>query len=487
MNLPLFIILINLSVFIISFTYLESLSRYESMLLNQAFSKIISLTLFWTLVVLILIKNINVFCFEFITCQTRFSNLIIGFILINGFVWTLTTSLIFNTFYNTELCILVLFCFLSYITLIYANDLNLIYIFLEIQSLVFYLFSGFKRTSEFSIEASLKYFIIGGAVSCFLLFSFALFYGSYGITNLNDLYFMFSLGFYYNSIKSEILLAIIFFSLTMHFKLNTVPLHFWSPSIYESVNVLIFWHFMIFPKIISIFFMVKLISVFNISWNNYILWLVLTGILSLCFGGLGAYYQLKWKRFFLYSGIHHTGFLLLSLIKFSYLNYFALSFYVIIYILTLQGALLTFLTLQTQRLTYILPFRYLKSLNFLYKFNPILSFVLTCLLFSLSGMPPFPGFTSKLLILFSLILNNFYFNALLVIFISFFVCYYYLKIVKQMWFACGLVKQIYFIQISKFQSNILAFVLSIFGFFSYFPDSLNFFIEVFLLNLIYHV
>nr|UBY46088.1 Nad2 [Porphyridium purpureum]UBY46112.1 Nad2 [Porphyridium purpureum] len=400
------------------------------------------------LIILKVIPNVNIFCFDFFVHNTKLTSLVTIFILINGLVWFLSTPLS-NCSYN-ELCILTLFCFCSYIILVLVDDLNLIYIFLEIQSLVFYLFSGLKRTSEFAIEASLRYFIIGGLVSCFLVWAY---YNDNGFSNLA---------------------AIILFSLTLHFKLNVAPLHLWSPSIYEAVNTITFWHFMIFPKIISIFFMIKIISIFNVNWTSYELWLTCTGIFSLYFGGLGAYYQ---------RVVHG----IVCLTKFSYVNYFTLVFYLVTYLVTTHGILLSFLNLRLHQQNRSFLLRYLDGLVLLYKYNSGLALILTVLLFSLAGVPPFPGFIAKLLIVLSLILNKFYFSSIFVVFISFYVCYYYLKIIKQLWFNYTLTKQIFFIQTTKFQTTSLSLTLVILTFISYFPNNLSLFIEVFLFNLIYYV
>nr|YP_011017837.1 NADH dehydrogenase subunit 2 [Pseudoceramium tenerrimum]YP_011017852.1 NADH dehydrogenase subunit 2 [Pseudoceramium tenerrimum]WQF69713.1 NADH dehydrogenase subunit 2 [Pseudoceramium tenerrimum]WQF69728.1 NADH dehydrogenase subunit 2 [Pseudoceramium tenerrimum]WQF69749.1 NADH dehydrogenase subunit 2 [Pseudoceramium tenerrimum]WQF69764.1 NADH dehydrogenase subunit 2 [Pseudoceramium tenerrimum] len=149
-----------------------------------------------------------------------------------------------------EFWILLLFGIVSISFVLYAFDLLSIYISIEAQSLVFYILASINRTSEFSTEAGLKYFILGAFSSAFLLIGSAVLYSALGVSNLLDFSKICAgLQNFDASLMSTLVIGLIFLLTAFFFKFNTAPFHFWSPDVYDGVPLPVTATFAILPKI----------------------------------------------------------------------------------------------------------------------------------------------------------------------------------------------------------------------------------------------
>ena len=176
-----------------------------------------------------------------------------------------------------------------------AIDLLSVYLAVEFQSLVFYVLASFKRTSEFSTESGLKYFILGAFSSALLLFGSSILYSLTGLTNFND-FSLFFTGSLLNNISSgfSVNVGIIFVSTAFLFKLSAAPFHVWSPDVYEGAPTSTTAFFSILPKLAIIILLLRFCFIgfhdFIFSWQKII---IFCSYLSILVGSLAAFFQTK--------------------------------------------------------------------------------------------------------------------------------------------------------------------------------------------------
>jgi NADH-quinone oxidoreductase subunit N len=420
--------------------------------------------------------NINNFVYNL----TIFNNLLIidlfgnnlKTVVLTTCICLLIMSLNYNKYENInnfEFPLLLLLAVIGTLLLISSYDLMSTYLSLELQSFCSYLLAAFKRNSEFSAEAGLKYFILGAFASGFLLFGCSLIYGFTGTTSYKNL-FLFSFNLNYNFLDiNGFLIGIIFLTISFLFKISAAPFHFWSPDIYEGSPTIITTFFVVIPKLGIFIFFLRLF--FDSFYTYFFFWqnlLIFCSFSSLIIGSLGAIYQVKLKRLLAYSGINHVGFMLIGLCCSSIEGIYSLIFYLLTYILI---SIFTFLFLLILRKNSNLKkIKYIDDFVIVSKTNPFLGLSLTICFFSIAGIPPFIGFFSKMFIFFSYISQSTYFLAIIAIFSSVLSCFYYLRIIQFSFFE-HTVEWISIKKISKEESfilSILTFLLSIFIFHSNF-------------------
>ena len=282
---------------------------------------------------------------------------------------------------------------LGAIIVILSNHLFFIYLGLELQT-----FSSYILISKNKIkgaEAGLKYFVLGGISSGFFLLAISILL-SYGYS------------LYLSDIYNNILILII---LSLFFKLSLFPFYFWIPDIYEGSSWPVIG-ILLLPKISIISILIK----FNYYYNNSIF--IIIAILSIIIGSLGAFNQSKIKRFLAYSGIAHIGFILLSIIFYSY---DICLLYLFIYIISIS--ILLSITFYTDE--FIISIIHV---------NNIIKITWAIVILSMAGIPPFSGFIVKFLILLITLTNNYYFSSLLIVGISIIGVSFYLRIVNILYF-----------------------------------------------------
>jgi NADH-quinone oxidoreductase subunit N len=323
---------------------------------------------------------------------------------------------------------LFIFLILSAVVLCFCNEFLLVYLAIELQSLTLYVFATFNRNSEYSTEAGLKYFVFGGLISCFLLFGLALIYLYFGslsfelinsISNFTDEPMFFS-GF-------------LFVLIVLLFKVGSVPFHFWLCDVYEGSILPVTMLFAAAPKVIifSLFYKIFFFVVldYNFIWSNLI---GCSAILSIILGSISAIYQKRIKRLFAYSTIVHAGFILLAFLSCSLESAKALSFYIIIYSCLTIGLFAVLLNISLNQ--HAQP-KYLINFSSIGAKNYIFSAVFGLIILSIAGIPPLTGFFSKFFILLALIGSKNYLTGLVIVFFSSIACFYYIRIVKIIFFV----------------------------------------------------
>nr|YP_010944691.1 NADH dehydrogenase subunit 2 [Palisada intermedia]WMC20763.1 NADH dehydrogenase subunit 2 [Palisada intermedia] len=373
---------------------------------------------------------------------------------------------------NFEFWILILLSILSIFFLIQSNDLLSVYVNIEFLSLTFYILASFKRNSEFSTEAGLKYFILGAFSSSLLLFGFTLLYGFTGLTNFQDLSIFFNGSFKFITgffLSSGFFLSLFCILTAFLFKLGTAPFHYWLPDVYEGSSTIVTAFFAILSKLPILILLIKFIFVIflDLSYQEIFYFLLFCTLTTSIIGTFGAFSQLKWKRFLAFSSISHLGFFLLNLCTLNPINLTNLIIYLIIYLIMTCSFFSFFNSLIVLKYPNVYFKRFLHSVSFLNLLNPVLGFSFAIILFSFAGVPPLAGFFSKFFVLFSAISQNFFGIVFLLLVLNCLACFYYIKIIKQIYFQKfeNITLPIY---ISSSKTNIFVFgfllLLTLFGF-----------------------
>lgn len=335
-----------------------------------------------------------------------------------------------------EYWILSLLAIIGMLFIVQSCDLLSMYLAIEFQSLIFYILASFKRTSEFSTEAGVKYFILGVFSSTLLLLGSTILYSLTGLTNFNDYSKLFTgLLFFSNELSYAIAFGFTIISTSFLFKLSAAPFHIWSPDVYDGAPTVTTAFFSIIPKIavLSLFLRFCLLHFhdFFYIWQNILLF---CAYVSIFIGTFGTLQQKKWKRFIAYSSINHIGFILIGLGTGELESIFGVIFYAIVYIIFMLGVFFFLISFRHFYFPSHYQIRYLKDLVSLHETNSILALSLALLLFSMAGIPPLLGFFSKIFILLPSVQNNMYSLSIFAILMSCISCFYYIRLIKIMYF-----------------------------------------------------
>lgn len=340
--------------------------------------------------------------------------------------------------------------------LISANDFLTFYLGLELQALPLYLLASINRNSPKSSEAGIKYFILGCLASGMLLFGISMVYGFSGTTNFGAMLELYQAN--KNSISPAILFGFVLILSGMFFKVASAPFHMWSPDVYEGSPTIITTFFATVAKFFVLFALVRLfyslIIAFQIEGIEKIFFF--TAILSLIVGSFGAIFQKNLKRLLAYSSISHVAFVLLGISASSFHAFVSCILYITIYAIISIGTF-AFLNLlisskesedeSDEKNNEIFN---ISALSGLAKNNPVIAFFVAILMFSTAGIPPLAGFFSKFYIISSLIMSQHIIIAIIAVLFSVISAYYYLRIVKIMYFDSSNSKTI---KIANFQST----------------------------------
>ncbi len=332
-----------------------------------------------------------------------------------------------------EFFFLILISLVGILVLISSRNIISMYIGLELQSICLYILASYRKYDIKSSESGVKYFIIGALSSGILLYGLSIIYA---FTNSTDFYEISkSINISKENNVNFLILNIGFVLILcgLFFKIAVVPFHMWAPDVYEGSPTSITAFFTTIPKIGAIAFLIKFL---NIPFENYsnawfqILYLV--AIASMILGSIAAVNQTNIKRLLAYSSINHMGFILIGILTASQTGIKSVQLYITIYIVNILGIFTCILCLKNKINGYYLE--NIKSFSGLNKKNSFLSFSFAILFFSLAGLPPLAGFFGKLYILISAVENKLYFLAIIAILTTIISAFYYLKIIKIIFF-----------------------------------------------------
>ena len=327
--------------------------------------------------------------------------------------------------FKIEYPILILSSVLGMMVMISSNDLIVFYMGLELQSLALYVLASFNRDQLKSSEAGLKYFVLSALSSGLLLYGCSLIYGFTGSTNFNIIA---------NQLSSDeytLTFGIVFILVGLAFKISAVPFHMWAPDVYEGSPTSVTLFFTIVPKIAALTVFIRFLYVpFLNLIDQWQMILIFLSIASMLFGAIAAIGQTNLKRLIAYSSIGHVGYTLAGLATGTNDGIQNSVIYITIYILMNLGLFSCLLMFKRDNKYY----ENIEDLSGLSKNHPLLSLSLLVILFSLAGIPPLAGFFAKFYIFKSVIEQSMYFLAIVGLLSTVVAAFYYLRIIKIIYF-----------------------------------------------------
>ena len=324
-----------------------------------------------------------------------------------------------------EYPILILSSVLGMMVMISSNDLIVFYMGLELQSLALYVLATFNRNNLKSSEAGLKYFVLSALSSGLLLYGCSLIYGFSGSTNFEII------ASELDSNEYALTFGIVFILVGLAFKISAVPFHMWAPDVYEGSPTTVTLFFTMVPKIAALTVFIRFLYVpFLELIDQWQMILVFLSIASMLFGAIAAIGQKNIKRLIAYSSIGHIGYALAGVASASNDGIQSSVIYLTIYIVMNLGFFSCLLMLRRNDNYY----ESIDDLSGLSKNHPILSFSLLVILFSLAGIPPLAGFFAKFYIFKAVIEQSMYFLAIVGLLSTVIAAFYYLRIIKIIYF-----------------------------------------------------
>ena len=327
--------------------------------------------------------------------------------------------------FQIEYSILILCSILGMMVMISSNDLMVFYIGLELQSLALYVLASFNKDQLKSSEAGLKYFVLSALSSGILLYGCSLLYGFSGSTN----FLIISENI--NSMEYGLTFGIVFILVGLAFKISAVPFHMWAPDVYEGSPTSVTLFFAIVPKIaaLTVFIRFLYLPFFNVI-NEWQIIIIFLSIASMVFGAVAAIGQKNLKRLIAYSSIGHMGYALAGLSVGTNEGIQSSVSYISIYLIMNLG-LFSCLFMMKRNNRY---YENIDDLSGLSKNHPLISFSLLIILFSLAGIPPMAGFFAKFYVFVSVIKQEMYFLAIIGLLATVISAFYYLRIIKIIYF-----------------------------------------------------
>ncbi|GIR09677.1 MAG: NADH-quinone oxidoreductase subunit N [Alphaproteobacteria bacterium] len=331
-----------------------------------------------------------------------------------------------NQIYFFEYPVLLLFSILGMLVMISANDLIVLYISIELQSLSLYVLVALRRGSVKGSEAALKYFILGSIASAVILYGCSMVYSVVGATNY-EIIKQFSDQSFDNLILS---LGLVLIISGVAFKLSAAPFHMWTPDVYEGSPTSVTTVLITLPKLAALIVLVNLLL--YPFQNQTITWvpiIIIISILSMAIGSISALKQDNLKRLFAFSTIANIGYVMIGLASVNDEAIKASFLYMFIYTLATLGIFSFIMILRREDRQLVT----VSDISGLSRSKPLLALSVAILLLSLAGIPPFGGFFGKLFIFTAAIEAGNLYLAIAGVIFSVISAYYYLKIIKTMY------------------------------------------------------
>ena len=311
--------------------------------------------------------------------------------------------------------------------MISANDLIALYLGLEMQSLALYVVASINRDSVRSTEAGLKYFVLGALSSGMLLYGASLVYGFTGQTNFVGIAEAMVLG----ERSLGVVFGLVFVMAGLAFKISAVPFHMWTPDVYEGAPTPVTAFLAAAPKVAAMALTVRVVidafAPLTSDWQQIV---VFVSIASMALGAVAAIGQTKIKRLMAYSSIGHMGYALVGLAAGTAGGVRGVLIYMLIYIVMTLGTFACILAMERRDGVA----EDIDDLAGLSRTNPFMATMLTLLMFSLAGIPPLAGFFAKYVVFLAAVEAELWPLAVIGVLASVIGAYYYLRIVKVMWF-----------------------------------------------------
>jgi len=326
-----------------------------------------------------------------------------------------------------EFPVVVLFATTGMLMMISANNLMSLYLGLELQSLALYVLAAFNRDNLRSTESGVKYFVLGALASGLLLFGMSFIYGFTGTTDFSVLSALTAT----QSPSVGVVVGLAFILAGLSFKISAVPFHMWTPDVYEGAPTPVTAFFAVAPKIAALALIIRVAEVpFGgavASWQQII---IVLSILSMALGAYAAIQQTNIKRMMAYSSIGHVGYALIGLASNSADGVKGILVYLTLYVFMNVGAFAVILSMRRNGAMV----EGIDDLAGLSKTNPFMALALSAMMFSMAGIPPLAGFFGKLYVFLAAIESGLYTLAVIGVLTSVVGCFYYIRLVKVMYF-----------------------------------------------------
>jgi NADH-quinone oxidoreductase subunit N len=330
-----------------------------------------------------------------------------------------------------EYSILVLLSTLGMMVLISAGDLIALYLGLELMSLALYVVAASNRDNAKSTEAGLKYFVLGALSSGMLLYGASLIYGFTGTVSFAGIAAVAKTG------SVGIVFGIVFLLAGLCFKVSAVPFHMWTPDVYEGAPTPVTAFFASAPKVaaMAVFVRATMTAFPGITseWQQIV---VFVSIASMALGAFAAIGQKNIKRLMAYSSIGHMGFALVGLAAGTAEGAQGVLVYMAIYVAMTLGSFAIILAMKRNGHAV----EQISDFAGLSRTNPLLAFFFAMFLFSLAGVPPLAGFFAKWYVFVAAMKAGLFTLAVIGVLTSVVGAFYYLSIIKVMYFDDPLVK-----------------------------------------------
>jgi len=327
-----------------------------------------------------------------------------------------------------EFPVLIVLATLGMLLMISANDLISVYLALELQSLALYVVAAMNRDNLRSTEAGLKYFVLGALSSGMLLYGMSLVYGFTGHTGFDGIAAALSA----EGRSLGLVFGLVFILAGVAFKISAVPFHMWTPDVYEGAPTPVTAFFAAAPKVAAMAMLIRLvISPFEPIVTDWQQIIVFISIASMLLGSFAAIGQTNIKRLMAYSSIGHMGYALVGLCSGSMAGVRGVLIYMLVYVVMTLGTFACIMAMKRKDGNHVESVDDLAGLS---QTNPLMATVLTAMMFSLAGIPPLAGFFAKYFVFMAAIEAHLYALAIIGVLASVVGAYYYLRVIKLMWF-----------------------------------------------------
>jgi len=326
-----------------------------------------------------------------------------------------------------ELPVLIVLASLGMSLMVSSANFLALYMSLELQSLALYVLAAFNRESVRSSEAGLKYFVLGSLSSGMMLYGISMIYGFTGTLDFHGV----AQVIHATGTNIDLTFGLVFLIAGLAFKISAVPFHMWTPDVYEGAPTPITAYLATASKVASVALVLRAIVVpFPNAFHQWQQIIIFISVLSMGLGAFAAIGQTNIKRLMAYSSIGHMGYALLGLAAGTQLGLRGVLFYLAFYSLTNIGV---FACVQAMRRGGQ-AVEDIKDLAGLARTKPMLAFAFASMMLSLSGLPPLAGIVAKAFVFLAAIEAHLYMLAIFGVLTSVVGAYYYLRIVKVMYF-----------------------------------------------------
>lgn len=327
-----------------------------------------------------------------------------------------------------EAPVLVMLSMLGMYFMVSSYNFLTLYVGLELQSLALYILAAFNRNSSRAPEAGMKYFILGALASGMMLFGISFVYGFAGHTGFDVIANVLN-----NSADAHagVIVGLALILAGLAFKLSAVPFHMWTPDVYQGAPASVTAFFAMVPKIAAMALLIRLLgSAFGNMQAEWVQIIYFLAAASMVLGALAGLVQKNIRRLLAYSAIGHMGYALMGVVAFGAEGVASVIIYLVIYAVMSMGVFGVILSLRQNSVSV----EDIEELSGLSKTKPFHAYVMAIMMFSMAGIPPLAGFFGKLVVFNAAVSAGYISLALIGVITSVIAAYYYLRIIKVMFF-----------------------------------------------------